>query len=55
MSGKQPRKPAKSFGEFASSFADELGKLGKAVTRGPKTDFVANPDVAKGPKKKKQK
>ena len=50
--GKQPRKPVKSFGEFASSFASELKSLGDGVRKGPKTDFVANPDVAKKPKKK---
>jgi len=50
--GKQPRKAASSFGEFASTFAKELGSLGKTVRKGPKTDFVANPDVAKKKAKK---
>ena len=45
MSGKQPRKPAKSFSEFASSFADELGSLASAARKGPKTSYANTADI----------
>ena len=51
--GKQPRKAVSSFGEFASTFAKELGSLAGSAKRGPKTDFVARPTVAKKKKKKR--
>ena len=51
--GKQPRKPSKSFGEFASSFAKKLGSLVNKDKRTKTMIYTENPDIAQGPKKKR--